>query len=109
MMEYTDELREEFKQQTLAWCNQMRQKFDMEPLTELPKGMRKNPKSCPCGAATGLWVGATFWRYPDAPPLEGITPDDREQARLEDRVLPTPVSQFIYCFDRGDYPELAVD
>ncbi len=42
--------------ETLAWCNRQRKKQGKGPLKKLPKGRRGDPTSCPCGAATGLYV-----------------------------------------------------
>lgn len=81
---------EELKQATLAWCNYIRAKRELEPLTELPKGKMVDPKSCPCGEATGLEVH-TIVCYNNGDFVE---------------FLPPEVTAFIREFDRGNIPEL---
>lgn len=80
----------EFVAATLAWCNRQRKIKDKKPLVKLPKGRRGDPKSCPCGKATGLSVGATTYGPPGA---------------SESNLLPTQVQRFVIAFDRGLFPE----
>jgi hypothetical protein len=42
--------------ETLKWCNSIREKMGKKPLKRLPRGVRKDASSCPCGKATGLFV-----------------------------------------------------
>jgi len=80
---------DEFVKAALNWCNEMRVQRDMEPLEDLPKGVRGDPASCPCGTATGLFVGhQTF--------------SDRENVI---GTVPYNVHCFTLKFDSGDYPE----
>jgi hypothetical protein len=74
---------------TLAWCNEIRAGKGMEPLERLPKGARKNPMSCPCGAATGLYVKS--YRYGDD--------------HLGALPLPNAVIEFVAAFDLGVLPQ----
>lgn len=76
--------------ETLAWCNKRRKEQGQAALEALPKGRREDPKSCPCGKATGLDVlletamGLHPWRK---------------------YTLPRSVRRFVKAFDRGDLPQ----
>lgn len=81
---------------TLEWCNAERAKQGKEPLTELPKGRVRDPLSCPCGTATGLWVGRhTF-----------CSTDEKRYRDKPEYDLPIVVSLFTQEFDDGTFPEL---
>src|SRR4051812_33017599 len=45
-----------YVEETLRWCNARRKERGKSPLDRLPKGERTKGESCPCGAATGLFV-----------------------------------------------------
>lgn len=83
-------------QATLDWCNERRVEKGMEPLDKLPKGKRGQPKSCPCGAATGLNVGSSFWFDPTT---------TKPSPRIP---LPTEVTEFVIAFDSGMLPQYDV-
>lgn len=76
----------------LAWCNERRVEKDQEPLAELPKGARNDGTSCPCGKATGLFVG------------RGVYAESKDELRNH----PTPpcVTDFVRQFDQGLFPDL---
>ncbi len=81
----------------------MRRKQGKENLPRLPKGNISDPKTCPCGAATGLRVGAFTYRrrLPNEPFFGSApTPDNPELP------LPKGVQQFIKAFDGRSIPEL---
>lgn len=82
--------KDELIQGTLDWCNSIRNEQGMKPLTQLPKGQRYNTTSCPCGAATGLMVGARI-------------AFDTLGGKIE---LPDVVREFVVHFDAGSIPEL---
>jgi hypothetical protein len=82
---------------TLEWCNERRAEQGREPLTELPKGKREDPNSCPCGKATGLYVDfTTYVSLGEDGILDGKTGGD----------LPHDVCEFVENFDNGFIPEL---
>lgn len=58
-------------------------------MKRLPKGMRMDPLSCPCGKLTGLIVG--YWTYNDL--------DKNEYT------LPYSVTRFASVFDDGKLPQ----
>lgn len=87
---YTDE---ELKEGTLKWCNEIRAETNKEPITELPKGKLGDPKTCPCGTATGTLVNLVTFRY---------HPDDNAKP------LPQVVIDFVNRFDGGYFPELVI-
>lgn len=78
---------------TLRWCNDRRLDKGLNPLNDLPKGSRSDPLSCPCGKATGLWVGMNSWG------------DDQKAARQTRHQLPPEVRQFVVYFDNGYIPQ----
>lgn len=80
----------------LAWCNEKRKEYGKEPLTDLPKGRIGDPRSCPCGTATGLYVSRTLY-----------SPVDEYGNRTGSfHTLPREVTRFIELFDEGSIPEL---
>ncbi len=89
---------ERLKEGCLSWCNMMRAEKNLEELAELPLGRQGDPRSCPCGKATGLSVGKTCW-FP-------IDPEGRADHSNRARDLPTIVTEFVVAFDRGQIPEL---
>lgn len=76
---------------TLAWCNERRAEQGKEPLDKLPKGRRRDPKSCPCGKATELFVDFHTYQV--------------EKNDGKAQPLPREVAQFVYLFDSGGLPE----
>lgn len=78
-----------FVAETLAWCNTIRAEKGQPPLDRLPKGIKMDVRSCPCGAATGMYVGLDLY---------GLTDYDAE-------VLPDAVSEFVAAFDAGLLPQ----
>lgn len=95
----TEQEIEEAKAASLKWCNKQRQLKGMEPLTELPKGRRQDPISCPCGKATGLYVSSMCAYHPIVD-NDGIT-----SGKMIDW-LPPLVSRFVVLFDHRLIPEL---
>lgn len=89
----------EFVQGTLDWCNKRRVADGKEPLDRLPKGTRGDGRSCPCGQASGLYVGARGWK----------TGDEMEAAIGGWRPLPQPVVEFVEAFDNGELPQYDID
>jgi hypothetical protein len=77
--------------ETLAWCNERRAERGKRPLKRLPKGIRGDAKSCPCGKATGLKVDFLFYLDDRKGPPRGILPD--------------PVRAFVRQFDWGLLPQ----
>src|SRR4051812_27551481 len=73
---------------TLDWCNERRGEKELEPLDDLPKGKRGSPRSCPCGAATGLYVSP-------------VHATDLNRTFT----LPTNVEKFVRAFDAGMIPQ----
>ena len=90
---------QELIEATLAWCNEQREKKGDAPLTELPKGHRFDPNSCPCGKATGLFVERSM-----AFPYNEEGKIDRNYANAVK--LPPLVSRFTRVFDDALIPEL---
>jgi hypothetical protein len=89
--------RTEIIQGTLDWCNERRKEQGMVTLSDLPLGKRFDGSSCPCGKATGLYVGYSdyYERYDfDA---------DMPYKRLG--FIPICVGTFANQFDRGEFPE----
>jgi len=82
--------REEIVKETLAWCNSVRARYHKSPLNVLPKGRIADPHSCPCGAATDMYVGARYYGLKEGGP---------------NYPLPSAVIRFIRLFDNGDLPE----
>lgn len=84
-----------FVAETLAWCNEKRRERGMEPLERLPKGLRDDPRSCPCGKATGLVV----WTY------EYSADWSPGMKNFDAQTLPLAVTEFTVAFDRGELPQ----
>lgn len=90
---------------TLAWCNSIREKKDLPLLDELPKGEVGNPRSCPCGLATGLSVMGGEYAYE----YENVELGDRITTRtVSTHDVPTVVQEFVQWFDSNRIPELEV-
>lgn len=79
---------------TLRWCNDRRLDKGLNPLDDLPLGSRSDPLSCPCGKATGLWVGLNTWNE------VGLT-----NPMADGKPLPPEVRKFVTLFDDGLIPE----
>lgn len=90
---------------TLEWCNDVRESQGKEPLTELPKGQKSDPLSCPCGTATGLAVLRNF--VVDAGEYEQRHARFLSECKLFD--LPPLVSEFTTRFDEGRFPQFDAD
>lgn len=86
----------EFVAGTLAWCNEIRAEKGMEPIGRLPIGQRNNGYDCPCGAATGVFVGRVGW---------GREIDAESRQIVDEKPLPEPVTEFVNAFDRGELPQ----
>lgn len=84
---------ERLKKATLEWCNKQRDRKNMKPLEELPKGKVGDPESCPCGKATNMDVGFTdAVDYSIVPAFKTLLPPD--------------VMGFVHHFDNEEIPEL---
>lgn len=81
-----------FVAETLQWCNERRAEKGKKSLKKLPKGIRRDANSCPCGEATGLTVFADAYR---------------EQVDSYEGELPVPscVTEFVQAFDGGQLPQ----
>lgn len=84
-----------FVAETLKWCNERRAEKKLEPLDMLPKGKRRDGATCPCGAATGLFVNALSYGPDEHMAITGIP-------------LPDPVCAFVHAFDEGQLPQYEV-
>lgn len=86
--------------ETLAWCNRLRKRNGKKPLAKLPKGVKNDAMSCPCGKACGLAV------YSDGA-YEDHSDDWGWDMPAEVRIARTNkfVAEFIERFDNGDIPE----
>jgi hypothetical protein len=82
-----------YVQTTLEWCNEMRERRGMEALSELPKGIRRDGSSCPCGRATGLHVRRD----------SAYDPNTRISIPI-----PYDVTLFTYDFDNGLLPQYEI-
>jgi hypothetical protein len=80
-----------FVAETLAWCNSVRVERGLEPIDRLPKGLREEPQSCPCGRATGLWVDTRTF--------------GTSMETYEAHPLPRAVRSFVAAFDEGELPQ----
>lgn len=80
-----------FVRLTLEWCNRQRAKKGRKPLVRLPRGIKTDPLSCPCGAATGLEVLSDRAHDPD---------HGYKVIRI-----PIAVKDFIGAFDDGKLPQ----
>jgi len=85
---------------TLEWCNSERAEQGKVPLPELPKGRKGDHKSCPCGAATDLYVGLKTY---------GASYADIAVLSSSNKELPPVVKQFVRKFDDGRYPQFDMD
>ena len=77
---------------TLKWCNRIRAKDGKKPLKKLPKGERYNGSSCPCGSASGYFVGRSNYK----------------KNAWSDEILgtlPAMVTDFTRLFDHGFLPQ----
>lgn len=82
-------------EQVLAWCNEKRAEKGMEALDQLPKGARRDGESCPCGLATGLFVGG------------GVYAESKEKFYADVRIrTPDVITDFVREFDNGVFPDL---
>src|SRR4051812_10148994 len=82
-----------FVVETLAWCNEQRAEKREPPLDRLPRGTHSG-FSCPCGAATGLYVGTEHAWEPER--------------RVDSSTwieLPSGVRAFVKAFDLGHLPQ----
>jgi len=93
---------EEVIEACLAWCNERRAEQGKEPLTELPKGRRSDPGSCPCGDATGLRVFSCA--YGDPYGSQFIS-----EMIEKGQTLPLLVREFVNRFDSGQFPQFDID
>ncbi len=86
-----------FVAETLAWCNEKRAERDLLPLSSLPLGIQSDPKSCPCGKATGLYVDQDYYTN---------TREEwfRDSHKLRKK-LPFAVRDFVCAFDEGELPQ----
>lgn len=80
---------------TLAWCNRQRAKQHKKPLKKLPKGFLGDGRSCPCGTATDLYVGQTYF----------CSKKD-VRAPYFHTTLPKVVARFVELFDSEKIPTL---
>ena len=80
----------------LEWCNAVRFTKGLAPLDELPKGVQKDGYSCPCGSATGVFVGS--WGWAQTKELYGNTATSFPNTDA--------VAEFVPRFDSGEFPEL---
>lgn len=76
---------EEVRQGALDYVNEWRAMYDIEPLTELPRGLRGISSRCPIGLAI-------------KPVPTGAKRGPQTGSRL--------VQTFVLRFDHGDYPDL---
>jgi len=77
---------------TLRWCNARRKEIGKRPLKKLPKGIKREPNSCPCGKATEMEV------YPDT--AYRVSNYGWDEFRI-----PRSVNTFIRNFDSGNLPQ----
>lgn len=80
----------EFVAKTLNWCNDRRKEKGWTPLEHLPKGIRGNSSSCPCGKASGVKVALWDW-----------SSDGWKTVHK----LPACVRQFVAAFDSKNLPQ----
>jgi hypothetical protein len=86
----------------LREVNKVRERFDLEPLPDLPKGRRKQSTACPiakalaeCGVG-GLNKTAVWFSREDDAERSGWATWSGEFA-----VLPAPIERFVRSFDNG--------
>ena len=77
----------------LRFCNKLRRKDGLKPLNKLPKGVKGDPFSCPCGKACNYAI------YADSA--------ERGYGTGEVIVIPTSkaVARFVEEFDAGKLPQ----
>jgi hypothetical protein len=85
--------------ETLKWCNEIRKDRGMGPLDKLPRGIRYDNSSCPCGRATGVCVEEWGWYDP-----KGFKPHEHVNSSKATKV-PIDVVTFVVSFDRGYLPQ----
>ncbi len=90
-----------FVKGTLKWCNKKRKEKGLEPMDRLPRGKPMDGNSCPCGKATGLYVGAhgfaeTLGEYEEHSEFNGLPMKMR---------TPQSVQEFVAEFDCGRLPQ----
>jgi hypothetical protein len=85
---------------TLKWCNERRWEKGLYPLNVLPLGKIADPQSCPCGEATGFFVGSV--KYGNS--VYAINPETGSG-----KMLPYEVEEFVRLFDAGKIPEYVLD
>lgn len=87
----------EYVAKTLAWCNDIRKEKGLEPLAQLPKGLRGNGLSCPCGKATGFYVGTRTY----------LTQQQHDDGVLlmDGQTVPMAVTMFVRAFDNEELPQ----
>jgi len=89
-----------YVEETLRWCNARRKEQGKEPLDKLPKGVRGKGTSCPCGAATGLFVAVSqYWEITNV----------ATRIIQSKKFLPRSVTRFVMAFDRGRLPQYDID
>ena len=81
--------------QVLEWCNKIRTDRGKPVLDALPQGYPNNGYSCPCGEATGVFVGCQGWANTQI-----------EYDNLDILTFPLAVGEFVERFDGGEFPEL---
>ena len=84
-------------QAVLDWCNSIRTAKNLEPLDYLPKGVKTDGYSCPCGKATGVFVGCSGW---------ADTKEDYDSYPRIGHPNTDAVAEFVERFDNGEFPEL---
>jgi len=82
--------------QVLEWCNKIRTERGKEPLDALPKGKRNDGNSCPCGTATGIFVGCMGW----------AETKHNYDNHINSKRNVSAVAEFVPRFDSGEFPEL---
>lgn len=85
----------------LDWVNTQRKELGMDPLEELPKGMCHIPSQCVIANAL---YSPGLMRYISVGPYDayaGMIDGSDWELRF-----PAPITQFVWAFDRGEYPEL---
>jgi hypothetical protein len=87
---------------TLRWCNEMRAKKGKKPLKRLPKGERRNGYSCPCGKATGVFVGSGQWGHNAEESGDYFCGYIKTP---KSHLLPAGVRRFVEAFDSGELPQ----
>jgi hypothetical protein len=83
---------------TLDWCNERRKEQGKEPLKKLPKGKIGDGYTCPCGKATGLYVGTRGW---------DVTQEEYDDSYGGPNFKRNPesVKEFVRAFDQCKLPQ----